>query len=129
MFVGNSISELHSLKLMIDYMVLKSSKSGLATRNQLLSDGDYFSRQYIVEFITSMSRCFSPQARSIRLDLFKSCKVWHNDESTMKVLDLLQEKDGSWRSKNYIWCLVTGSHEVKQGVVYLGSKTRSTENS
>ncbi len=129
MFVGNSISEQHALKLMIDYMVLKSSKSGLATRNQLLSDGDYFSRQYIVEFITSMSRCFSHLALSIRLELFKSCKVWHNDESTMKVLELLQEKDGSKRSKNYIWCLVTGSHEVKQGVVYLGSKTRSLENS
>lgn len=114
---------------MIDYMVLKSSKSELATRNQLLSDGDYFSRQYIVEFITLMIRCFSPFAQSIRLELFKSCKVWLNDKSTMKVLELLQEKDGSRRSKNYIWCLVTGSHEVKQGVVYLGSKTRSLENS
>ena len=31
MFVGNSISEQHELKLMIDYMVVKSSKSGLAT--------------------------------------------------------------------------------------------------
>ena len=114
---------------MIDYMVLKSSRSGLATRNQQLSDGDYFSRQYIVEFITSMSRCSSPLAQSIRLELFKSCKVWHNDESTMKVLELIQEKDGFRRSKNYIWCLVTGSHEVKQGVVYLGAKTRSLENS
>ena len=104
MFVGNSISEQHALKLVIDYMVLKSSKSGLATRNQQLSDGDYFSRQYIVEFITLMSRCFSPLAQSIRLELFKSCKVWHNDESTMKVLELLQENDGSRRSKNYIWC-------------------------
>ena len=127
MFVGNSISEQHALKLVIDYMVLKSSKSGLATRNQLLTDGDYFSRQYIVEFITSMSRCFSSLAQAIRFELFKSCKVWHNDESTMKVLELLQEEDGSRRSKNYIWCLVTGSHEEKQGVVYLGSKTRSSE--
>ncbi len=127
MFVGVSLSEQHALKLMIDYMVLKSSKSGLATRNQLLTDGEYFSRQYIVEFITSMSRCFSPLAQEIRLKLFKSCRVWHNDESTMKVLELLQEEDGSRRSKNYIWCLVTGSHEKKQGVVYLGSKTRSTE--
>ena len=45
MFVGVSLSEQHALKLMIDYMVLKSSKSGLATRNQLLTDGEYFSRQ------------------------------------------------------------------------------------
>ena len=127
LFVGTSLSEQHALKLMIDYMVLKSSKSGLATRNQLLSDGDYFSRQYIVEFITSMSRCFSSLAQEIRLELFKSCKVWHNDESTMKVLELLQEEDGTRRAKNYIWCLVTGSHEEKQGVVYLGSKTRSSE--
>ncbi|MDY6419009.1 MAG: transposase [Succinivibrio dextrinosolvens] len=101
----------------------------MATRYQLLSDGDYFSRQYIVEFITSMSRCFSPLAQAICLALFKSCKVWHNDESTMKVLELLQKKYVTRRSKNYIWCLVTGSHEKNQGVVYLGSKTRSLENS
>jgi len=47
----------------------------------------------------------------------------------MKVLELLYEKDGSRRSKNYILCLVTGSHVKNQGVVYLGSKTRSLENS
>ena len=91
---------------MIDYMVLKSSKSGLATRNQLLSDGDYFSRQYIVEFITSMSRCFSPLAQSILLELFKSCKVWHNDESTMKVLELLYEK------------MASGDQRITSGVLY-----------
>ena len=51
---------------MIDYMVLKSSKSGLATRNQQLSDGDYFSRQYIVEFITLMSRFLAARADNRR---------------------------------------------------------------
>ncbi len=127
MFVGNSISEQHALKLMIDYLVMKSSKSGLAARNQLLTDGNYFSRQYIVEFITSMSRCFSPLAQEIRLELFKSTRVWHNDESTMKILDMLQEENGQKRSKNYIWTLVTGRHEKKQGAVYLGTKNRSVE--
>lgn len=59
---------------MIDYMVLKSSKSGLATRNQQLSDGDYFSRQYIVEFITLMSRFLGPWLRQYALSSLKAVK-------------------------------------------------------
>ncbi len=128
MFVGNALSEQHALKLMLDYLVMKSSKSALASRNQLISDGRYFSRQYIVEFITSMSRCFSPLAQMIRQELFKKCRVWHNDESTAKVIELLQDENGQKRSKNYIWTLVTGRHEQKQGVVYLGSRSRSVDD-
>lgn len=123
MFASGSISEQHALKLMIDYLVLKSSKSGLSERNSLLNDGDYYSRQYIIEMISATSRALSPLAMTIRRILFANCKVWHNDETTWKVLENMTES----RTKNYLWTLVSGKHERIKGVVYLGAKTRSSD--
>ena len=129
-FVSSGISERHAIRLIIDFMALLVPKSTLATVNTLQNDNDYFSRQHVVKIINSVGRCLSPLASELRRILFTSCRTWHNDETTWRCMELLRsdqtdKNSKKKRSKNYLWTLVTGKHEPKQGVVYLAAEDRS----
>ena len=120
LFVKQGMSEQHAIKYTVDSAVMLTPKSRLVKQDNFLNDGDYFSKQHMVEISNGLTRALSPIAKLIRSILFKNVEVWHNDETTFICQELTRPSDDSLqsgRSKNYVWVLVTGKHEKYQGVV------------
>lgn len=127
MFVGSSMSEQFVIKYIIDYLTIKASKSSLATQSNKLHGDKTFSREYLVNTLTPVVRCFNSLAMQIRHTLFLHSSVWHNDESTWRCRELQQDSLDHKRQNNYIWTLVTGKHEPKKGVVFFSAKGRDKD--
>ena len=130
LFVKQGMSEQHAIKYTVDSAVMLTPKSRLVKQDNFLNDGDYFSKQHMVEISNGLTRALSPIAKLIRSILFKNVEVWHNDETTFICQELTRPSDDSLqsgRSKNYVWVLVTGKHEKYQGVVYLAAKSREKQ--
>ena len=114
LFVKQGMSEQHAIKYTVDSAVMLTPKSRLVKQDNFLNDGDYFSKQHMVEISNGLTRALSPIAKLIRSILFKNVEVWHNDETTFICQELTRPSDDSLqsgRSKNYVWVLVTGKHE------------------
>jgi len=130
LFVKQGMSEQHAIKYTVDSAVMLTPKSRLVKQDNFLNNGDYFSKQHMVEISNGLTRALSPIAKLIRSILFKNVEVWHNDETTFICQELTRPSDDSLqsgRSKNYVWVLVTGKHEKYQGVVYLAAKSREKQ--
>ena len=130
LFVKQGMSEQHAIKYTVDSAVMLTPKSRLVKQDNFLNDGDYFSKQHMVEISNGLTRALSPIAKLIRSILFKNVEVWHNDETTFICQELTRPSDDSLqsgRSKNYVWVLVTGKHEKYQGVVYLAARSREKQ--
>ena len=130
LFVKQGMSEQHAIKHLVDSVVMLTPKGRLVKQDTLLNNGDYFSKQHMVEITNGLTRALSPIAKLIRSTLFKNVGVWHNDETTFICQQLTrpnEESPQSRRSKNYIWTLVSGKHEKYQGVVYLAARSREKQ--